>query len=66
MSKKFVELHANYSSLIFELMEKNAKTGALVNPPIWWIAPDDPVALTCDSGIVVSYMVLDALLIRTR
>lgn len=53
LSKKFVELHANYSSHIIELMEKNARTGAPVNPPIWWIAPDDPVALMCDSGIAV-------------
>lgn len=28
-------------------MEKNVETGDPVNPPIWWIAPNDPIALGC-------------------
>lgn len=64
LAKKFVDLHANYSNLIIQLMEKNARTGAPVNPPIWWIAPDDPVALTCDSGKIISLVVLNLMLIH--
>lgn len=31
-------------------MEKAVITGAPLNPPIWWIDPTDPVALSISSG----------------
>lgn len=42
-----MDLHANYSSYIIELMKENVRTGAPVNPPIWWISPNDSTASSC-------------------
>lgn len=46
-----MDLHANYSSYIIELMKENVKTGAPVNPPIWWISPNDSIALGCSAKV---------------
>ncbi|CAH1972985.1 unnamed protein product [Acanthoscelides obtectus] len=48
--KKFVDLHAEKSDIILEAMQEAVTSGKPVNPPIWWIAPEDPVALACDDG----------------
>ncbi|XP_065226088.1 myogenesis-regulating glycosidase-like isoform X2 [Planococcus citri] len=53
ITKKFVDLHYNYSDKIINLMRKNVQTGAPVNPPIWWIAPTDKVALKCDNEFLL-------------
>ncbi|KAJ0175335.1 hypothetical protein K1T71_009476 [Dendrolimus kikuchii] len=41
ISKKFVALHAKYALEIIKACEKAATDGSPVNPPIWWIAPND-------------------------
>lgn len=42
-----MDLHAQYSKLIIEFMRENVETGAPVNRPIWWISPNDSIALGC-------------------
>ncbi|XP_075979494.1 myogenesis-regulating glycosidase-like isoform X2 [Anticarsia gemmatalis] len=44
ISLKFVELHAQYTPTIVAACKKAVSDGAPVNPPIWWIAPNDTEA----------------------
>lgn len=45
-----MELRSQYTDRIINLMRKHIVTGIPVNPPIWWISPNDEEALVCDSG----------------
>ncbi|XP_072938350.1 myogenesis-regulating glycosidase-like [Epargyreus clarus] len=45
ISKKYTELHAAYAELIYAAMQASVDEGKPVNPPLWWIAPDDDDAL---------------------
>nr|AHH86053.1 glycoside hydrolase family 31 [Callosobruchus maculatus] len=58
--KKFVDLHAEKSDIILEAMKEAVKSGHPVNPPIWWIAPEDPIALACDTEYLVGEKILVA------
>lgn len=49
ISKKFVELHVNYTDIIVEAMENSTNYGYPVNPPIWWVDPTNPDALASDT-----------------
>ncbi|XP_053611423.1 myogenesis-regulating glycosidase-like isoform X2 [Plodia interpunctella] len=42
--KKFVDLHAKFAPKIIATCRKSMETGAPVNPPIWWVAPNDTTA----------------------
>lgn len=44
ISKKFVDLHAQYSPQIIAACKRAAADGSPVNPPIWWISPTDTTA----------------------
>ncbi|XP_049702161.2 myogenesis-regulating glycosidase [Helicoverpa armigera] len=44
ISKKFVQLHADYTPTIIEACKKAVSEGKPVNMPIWWIAPTDTIA----------------------
>ncbi|CAH1637497.1 unnamed protein product [Spodoptera littoralis] len=44
ISKKFVNLHAEYTPAIIEACKKAVSDGSPVNMPIWWIAPNDTQA----------------------
>ncbi|XP_063829756.1 myogenesis-regulating glycosidase-like [Ostrinia nubilalis] len=44
LSKKYVDLHAQYAPQIIAACANAVATGAPVNPPVWWIAPDDSEA----------------------
>lgn len=50
ITKRFIDLHAQYAEDIIAVMKEHVKTGAPVNRPLWWNAPTDEVALTCDDG----------------
>lgn len=41
-----MELHKTYTPNILAAMNKAVLDGTPVNPPIWWIAPTDEVALS--------------------
>ncbi|KAK9753476.1 Glycosyl hydrolases family 31 [Popillia japonica] len=45
ISRKFVELHAQYADKIIEAMEKSISDGYPVNPPVWWVDPTNAEAL---------------------
>ncbi|XP_037041892.1 myogenesis-regulating glycosidase-like [Bradysia coprophila] len=44
ISHTFTDLHAKYTDVIMERFKLASEKGDPVNPPIWWIAPDDRVA----------------------
>ncbi|XP_059062090.1 myogenesis-regulating glycosidase-like [Achroia grisella] len=44
ISKKFIQLHEQYADEIMRACEKAVSSGAPVNAPLWWIAPDDVTA----------------------
>ena len=50
ISKKFVDLHIQYSDKIIEAMKNSVKYGTPVNAPIWWLDPTDPETYLIDSG----------------
>lgn len=49
-----MELRSQYTDKIINLMRKHIVTGVPVNPPIWWISPNDEEAFVCDSGNIFS------------
>lgn len=44
ISHTFTDLHAKYSDEIMKRFKLAVETGEPVNPPLWWIAPDDRTA----------------------
>lgn len=44
ISHKFTDLHAKYTPQIIAACKKAVADGSPVNPPIWWIAPNDTTA----------------------
>ncbi|KAJ6650074.1 Myogenesis-regulating glycosidase [Pseudolycoriella hygida] len=42
--RTFTDLHAQYTEQIMARFKLASESGDPVNPPIWWIAPDDRVA----------------------
>ncbi|XP_035718543.1 myogenesis-regulating glycosidase-like isoform X2 [Vespa mandarinia] len=42
--KKYTDLHADITPLILDRMNECIKTGAPLNPPIWWVDPTDKTA----------------------
>lgn len=43
-------LHNSYANLFQSAAAKALNDGTPINTPIWWIAPDDPIALNCTDG----------------
>lgn len=50
ISRRFTELHESYSELILNRFKLAVSDGHPVNPPIWWLDPDDEVAQSIDDG----------------
>lgn len=50
ISRKFTSLHSQYTDLIMKIIQNAVDTGEPINPPIWWIDPNDNVALACGDG----------------
>uniref|UniRef100_A0A8D8F040 Uncharacterized family 31 glucosidase KIAA1161 n=3 Tax=Culex pipiens TaxID=7175 RepID=A0A8D8F040_CULPI len=46
ISKRYVNLHEDYSDYILQRMRLAVAEGIPVNPPIWWLDPEDEIALT--------------------
>lgn len=44
ISKQMTNLHENYTSTIMERFKMAVSEGYPVNPPLWWISPDDTEA----------------------
>jgi len=45
-----MNLRANYTDTIIELMRSSVGMGTPLNPPVWWIDPTDPIAQVIDDG----------------
>ncbi|CAB3244188.1 unnamed protein product [Arctia plantaginis] len=45
ISRKYVDLHAEYADVIIKAMEKAVSDGTPVNAPLWWLDPTDEDAL---------------------
>ncbi|XP_050299314.1 myogenesis-regulating glycosidase-like isoform X2 [Anthonomus grandis grandis] len=43
--RSFIELHEKYSPQIIAALQGTVRDQTPANPPIWWIAPDDEIAL---------------------
>lgn len=44
LSRKLTSLHTEYADLIIERLKLAVSSGHPVNPPIWWISPNDRTA----------------------
>ncbi|XP_050532348.1 myogenesis-regulating glycosidase-like [Daktulosphaira vitifoliae] len=58
--KKFWNLHLQYADVIVKLMENAVKNGDPINPPIWWIDPNDPTAFSIDDEFLLGEDILVA------
>ncbi|KAJ2938464.1 hypothetical protein O0L34_g12903 [Tuta absoluta] len=45
ISKKYAEIHAMYADEIWAAMQASVEEGKPVNPPLWWLDPEDEEAL---------------------
>jgi len=45
-----MNLRANYTDTIVDLMRSSVSKGSPLNPRVWWIDPTDPVAQIIDDG----------------
>lgn len=52
IEKKLMKLHTDYSDLINERFDSVCAKGHPVNPPIWWLDPEDKTAQTVADGQV--------------
>lgn len=51
LSRNFTKLHEDYADVILERFRLAAESGQPVNPPIWWIDPEDLVAQQISDGM---------------
>uniref|UniRef100_A0A1I8MXX3 Glycosyl hydrolase n=1 Tax=Musca domestica TaxID=7370 RepID=A0A1I8MXX3_MUSDO len=58
ISKKFTKLHADYTPQIMERFKLAASTGEPVNPPLWWVDPEDKTA----QGICDQFLLGDSII----
>ncbi|XP_075979913.1 myogenesis-regulating glycosidase-like isoform X2 [Anticarsia gemmatalis] len=56
----FTELHAQFADDIKAAMEASVAHGTPVNPPIWWLDPQDPDALAVDDEFLLGEKILAA------
>lgn len=55
---KFTKLHEDYSDLIIERFNLAVAKGDPVNPPIWWLDPEDKDAQEVHDGKFISITIL--------
>ena len=60
ISRKFTQLHADYTELIMKRFKLAVSTGEPVNPPIWWIAPEDKIAQEISDEFMLGETILVA------
>ncbi|XP_065079534.1 myogenesis-regulating glycosidase-like [Ochlerotatus camptorhynchus] len=64
ISKKMTDLHEKYTPLIMERFRLAVSNGYPVNPPIWWVSPDDTVAQAVDDQFLLGDDVIAAPVIK--
>ncbi|KAF5301695.1 hypothetical protein FQR65_LT08782 [Abscondita terminalis] len=60
ISRKFINLHQKYAPYIIKQMQISVEKGYPVNAPLWWIAPNDPLALAADTQFVLGENIIVA------
>ncbi|XP_062594222.1 myogenesis-regulating glycosidase-like [Saccostrea cucullata] len=60
LTRRFIQLHEDYTETILKLAREATATGAPIVRPLWWIAPKDEVALTIDSEFLLGNDILVA------
>ncbi|XP_067012522.2 myogenesis-regulating glycosidase [Anabrus simplex] len=63
-TKKLSELHANYTDKIIAAMQKSVEDGSPVNPPVWWIDPENTEAQAIDDEFLLGEDLLVAPVIK--
>jgi len=53
LCKQYVDLHVHFAPKILEIAAESTRTGEPIIRPIWWNAPTDTVALTCDDEFLL-------------
>ena len=53
VARQMCELHERLAPTIIALAKQATRTGAPICRPLWWVAPRDDVALTCDSQLML-------------
>ncbi|KAJ2938463.1 hypothetical protein O0L34_g12903 [Tuta absoluta] len=66
ISKKYVALHAQYAPQIVAACRKAVLDGSPVNPPIWWIAPNDTTAYDIWDEYLLGENILVAPVVENR
>jgi len=65
LSHKLTDLHADIASpAIIDAMRQAVKDGTPVNPPIWWIAPNDKVAHAIGDQFMLGESILIAPILK--
>lgn len=54
ISRKFTDFHARIALIIVAEMKRTIETGEPLNPPIWWLDPDDRVAQQISDGNILN------------
>lgn len=54
LSRNLTKLHEQYADVILERFRLAAESGQPVNPPVWWIDPEDLVAQQISDGMCIS------------
>ncbi|XP_029729604.2 myogenesis-regulating glycosidase-like [Aedes albopictus] len=60
ISKEMTDLHEKYSPLIMERFRAAVSGGYPVNPPVWWVSPEDTVAQAIDDQFLLGDDVIAA------
>lgn len=58
ISRNFTKLHDDFTDIILEQLRIATRTGEPVNPPIWWVDPDDEVAQAIDDGKKMIFIIV--------
>lgn len=60
ITQKYVRLHEQYAPTIIALAQEAVATGRPIVRPLWWVAPEDEVALTVSSQFLLGDDILVA------
>ena len=60
LCRRYTDLHLAFAPRILELARQTAQTGAPIIRPLWWLAPHDERALTCDDQFLLGDDILAA------
>lgn len=60
LCRRYAELHLEFAPRILQLAREATQTGAPIIRPLWWLAPNDERALTCDDQFLLGEDILVA------